>query len=66
MSISGISTNSDMTANVSLEDTVSIAVLRKSLGIERQAALLLINAIPQSAPRVDAAVRLGPNIDVMA
>lgn len=66
MVISDIGTNSALTANITAENTAGIAVLKKSLQIEQQAAVQLINAIPQTGPSVDPSARLGQNIDVRA
>ncbi len=66
MAISDIGANSSLTSNVSTENPASIAVLKKSLQIEQQAAVQLINAIPQTGPSVDPTARLGQNIDVKA
>ena len=66
MAIADIGANSALTNNVMTDRPIAIAVLKKSLDIEQQAAVQLINAIPQTGPSVDPTARLGQNIDVTA
>ena len=66
MDVSDIAAYSTVMANATTDYTVGIAVLRKALLIEQQAAVQLIKAIPQMGASVDPAARLGQNIDVKA
>ncbi|MEW6563383.1 MAG: putative motility protein [Pseudomonadota bacterium] len=47
-------------------DQVALAVLKKSMNAEAQAALALIQAIPQPTPAANLPPHLGQNINVTA
>ena len=55
-----INMNTSASMNPAAGDTVGLAVLKKSIDIEAQAAMALINAIPQ--PPQPSAANLPPNL----
>ncbi|MBT3046481.1 MAG: putative motility protein [gamma proteobacterium symbiont of Ctena orbiculata] len=66
MDVSGASSPSaSMLANIATRTEVSVAVQKKEMEIEKQAAAQLIATIEQSAPKPNDGGSVGTNIDVM-
>ena len=64
MSISNVGANSAVITQASTGDAVAIEVLKKALDIESQAALQLIQALPQ--PVTSSPSHMGNSVNILA
>jgi hypothetical protein len=65
-SVSGIAAASTALSQANTSQAISIAVLKKSLDINKESALALINAIPTNSPAQNLPSYLGQNINTTA